>query len=153
MTSTRSTTLLTLSVLGLALGVLLGERVPPTPVAAPVTLVLVALVLLGLAKAVRDRVWRPGRRPRPAVRPMSPEQLVRAVVLAKASSPTGALLAGGYLGVFLALVPSQAEVLRRDAYVAGSAALAALLVVAAALVLERQCRTPDERDGDRDARG
>ncbi len=84
---------------------------------------------------------------------MSPEQLVRAVVLAKASSPTGALLAGGYLGVFLALVPSLAEALRRDAYVAGSAALAAMLVVVAAIALERQCRTPDEPDGGRDARG
>lgn len=142
MTGTRGRTLLGVAVLALALGVLLGERLPSTPVAAPVTLVIVALALVGLAKAVRDRV-RPTGRTRSPVRPMTPEQLVRAVVLAKASSPTGALLAGGYLGLFLALFPSQAEALRRDAYVAGAGALAAAAVVGAALLLERACRTPE----------
>lgn len=150
MSSTRASTLFVLGVLGLGLGVLLGERLPPTPVAAPVTLVLVTLALLALAKAVRDRV-RPlaadgPPRTRPPVRPMTAEQMVRAVVLAKASSPTGALLAGGYLGVFLALLPSAADALRRDAYVALAGAVTSLLVVAAALVLERACRTPEGPD-------
>ncbi len=143
MTRTGPRSLIVLAVLGLSLGVLLAGRVPSTPLASPVTLLLVALVLLALGRMVTDRVRPPGRA-RPAARPATPEQLVRAVVLAKASSPTGALLAGGYLGVFVGLVPSAAEALRRDAYVALAAAVAAALVVGAALLLERACLTPQD---------
>ncbi|MDP9436314.1 MAG: DUF3180 domain-containing protein, partial [Actinomycetota bacterium] len=63
--------------------------------------------------------------------------------LAKASSPTGALLAGAYAGLLAHVLTLDAEQARADALVAGLSAAAALVLVGAALLLERACRTPD----------
>jgi hypothetical protein len=66
-------------------------------------------------------------------------------VLAKASSLGAAILGGLYAGIFLWTFP------RRDTYAtatddaraAGLSALTALLLIVAALLLERACRTPE----------
>ena len=135
--------LLTVVVLGLA-GYLLAEvayfDLPPLPGFAPVSLVLLTIFEAGMARVVRDKV-----RGRSAGRPLHPIQVARAAVLAKASSLAGAILLGLYGGLF------AWTFLRRDTYatagddarVAGLSALAALALVAAALLLERACRTPD----------
>lgn len=122
---------------------------PSPPVSAPVTLGVLALVELGLARAVRDRVQHrydaDGRPPR---RPFHPVQVARAAALAKASSLTGAIAAGVYAGLFAWTAP-RADVLSAaadDAPVAAVTALAALGLVAAALVLERACRVPEPPD-------
>jgi hypothetical protein len=75
-------------------------------------------------------------------------QVARAAVVAKASSLGGALVAGIYGGIFLWTFARRGEVATygEDARVSGLAALAALLIVAAALVLERACRTPPDDD-------
>ncbi len=145
MTATRLPVLLALALAAGLLGWLVGERVdvPELPAYAPVTLALLALVELGMARVVRDRVQQ---RARPGARPLLPEQVLRAAVLAKASSPTGAVLAGGYLGLVVALLPTPADEVRQDALVAGVTAGTALLLVGAALLLERACRTPEPRD-------
>ncbi len=81
--------------------------------------------------------------PARGARALHPLQVARAVALAKASSPTGALLAGLYTGLLVWLLPRPRS---RRATTPGSApgsALAALLLTAAALSLERACRTPD----------
>jgi hypothetical protein len=122
---------------------------PALPLAAPITLVLLAVTELGMAKVVADRLaHRRDPRGRPRGRPIHPMQVARAAVLAKASSTTGAVLLGAYAGVFAWTLPRRAElaVAERDALVSGLTALAALGLVAAALVLERTCRTPDDRD-------
>ncbi len=77
-------------------------------------------------------------------------QVARAAVLAKASSTTGALLLGAYGGLFAWTLPRRGElaVAESDALVSGLTALAALALVVAALLLERACRTPDDRDPD-----
>ena len=111
---------------------------PPLPAYAPVTLVLLALFELGLARAVRNRLLGPVEG-----RPLHPLQVARAAVLAKASSACGALLAGAYVGLLAHLLPRTAEQVREDAVVSGLSAAAALLLVVAALVLERACRLPD----------
>ena len=138
-----SALLLTVVVLGLA-GYLLAEvayfDLPPLPGFAPISLVLLTILEGGMARVVRDKV-----RGRSAGRPLHPIQVARAAVLAKASSLAGAILLGLYGGVF------AWTFLRRDTYatagddarVAGLSALAALALVAAALLLERACRTPD----------
>jgi hypothetical protein len=123
--------------------------VPELPVYAPVTLVLLAVTELGMAKVVADRLaHRRDRRGRPRGRPLHPTQVARAAVLAKASSTTGALLLGAYGGLFAWTLPRRAELALAgsDAVVSGLTALAALALVVAALVLERACRTPDDRD-------
>jgi len=98
---------------------------------------------------VSDRLaHRLDARGRPRGRPLHPMQVARAAVLAKASSTTGAVLLGVYGGLFAWTLPRRAELAlaERDALVSGVTALAALLLVLAALVLERACRTPDDRD-------
>jgi hypothetical protein len=123
--------------------------VPTLPGYAPVTLVLLAVTELGMAKVVADRLaHRRDRRGRPRGRPLHPMQVARAAVLAKASSTAGAVLLGAYGGIFAWTLPRRAElaVAERDALVSGVSALGALSLIVAALVLERVCRTPDDPD-------
>ncbi len=121
---------LTAAVAGLG-GYLLARlaygSIPPLPSYAPISLVLLALVEAALAWIVRDRlaVRRFDASGRPRGRPLHPIQVAKAAVLAKASSPTGALLLGFYAGSALALV------------VAGVA-------------LERACRAPEPPDTSTD---
>lgn len=148
MTPTRLPVLLACAVVAALAGYLLAEvaygALPPLPVYAPVTLVLLALAELGMAKVVRDRLRVPGRSPLPPrARPLHPLQVARAAALAKASSPAGALLLGAYAGLLAWTLPREAEQAASDALVAGLSALAALALVVCALLLEHSCRTPD----------
>ena len=136
--------LLTALVLGVG-GYLLAEvayfDLPPLPAFAPVSLLLLTILELGMARVVRLKV----RGGRDVGKPMHPIQVARAAVLAKASSLGGAILLGAYGGLF------WWTFVRRDTYasagddarVAGLSALTALTLVGAALLLERACRTPD----------
>lgn len=122
------------------------------PLYAPVTLVLLAVTELAMAKVVRDRVaHRRDRWGRPPARPLHPLQVARAAVLARASSTTGAVLLGAYTGLLAWTLPRRDELAlaERDALVSGLSALAALGLVAAALLLERACRAPGGPDADR----
>lgn len=146
-----SVLLLTLLVAG-ACGYVLTESayssLPPLPGIAPITLLLVAVVEGWMAVIIRNKIR--SRRPvgRPVGRPMHPIQVARAVVLAKASSVGGAVVAGLYGGGFVWTFArrDQLATYSNDARVSGLAALAGLLLVVAALLLERACRTPDAPD-------
>jgi len=142
---TRPATLALWALVGLAVGAVLVAAVygdlPPLPRYAPVTLVLLAVVELLMARVVRERVQGRARR---GARALHPVQVARAAALAKASSPCGALLVGVYAGLAVRLLPSDAGKVRSDAAVSVVTGLAALGLVAAALLLERACRTPDE---------
>jgi hypothetical protein len=154
-TPTRPGTLAALIVgfgaVGYLLAALFYGQLPPLPAYAPVTVVLLALAELAMARVVRDRVThrldargRAAARPtRP--RPLHPMQIARAAVLAKASSAGGAVLLGVYAGLFAWTFPRRGRLLATgdDALVAGLSALACLGLVVAALVLERACRRPD----------
>jgi hypothetical protein len=149
---TRVGTLALLAVVFALLGYLVAElaygRLPRLPSFAPVSLVLLSVVEAGMAKVVRDRMS--GRRTptgRPRGRPLHPMQVARAAVLAKASSPTGAVLLGAYVGLLVYVLPDYPR-LRGDAVVSGVSALACLALVVAALSLERACRTPPEPDAE-----
>lgn len=150
MTPTRLRVLLLCALLAAVGGYLLADAaysdLPPLPRYAPVTLVLLAVVELAMARVVRDRVRGAARR---GARPMHPLQVARAVALAKASSPAGSLLLGLYAGLLAWLLPREAEQTRTDALVSVVSAVAALLLVVAALLLERACRTPRSSDKDR----
>lgn len=143
MTPTRLRSLLG-TVLVLAIGGYLLTEVayfdlPPLPSFAPVSLLLLTLLELGMAKVVRDKV-----KGRSGGRPLHPLQVARAAVLAKASSLGGALLLGLYLGIFVWTFARKDTYATAgdDARVAGLSALTALALVVAALLLERSCRTP-----------
>jgi hypothetical protein len=129
------------------LAALASSSLPRLPATAPVGLLLLAVVELGMAKVVRDRLA--GRRTadgRPRGRPLHPMQVARAAVLAKASSPTGALLLGVYAGLLAHVLPRREQLASGtgDAVVAAVSAAACLLLVVAALLLERACRAPDD---------
>lgn len=148
MTPTRLRTLLAMAVLtGLfgwfVIDVRTGDLLA-LPYLAPITAGLIALFELGLAKVVRDKV-----RGRSRGRSMHPLQVARALVLAKASSATGALLVGLYGGLWVWFLQHDAlRVAASNATVAGVSVGASLALVIAALLLERACRTPDATDLD-----
>ena len=119
---------------------------PVLPRYAPVSIVLLTLVELGMAKVIRDRMQhRRDARGRPRGRPLHPMQVARAAVLAKASSAGGAVLLGIYGGLLSWTLPRRGELAasEQDALVAGISAVACLGLVVAALLLERSCRRPD----------
>lgn len=146
MTPTRLRTLIAVAVLTGFLGyfaieVRTGDLLS-LPWLAPGVAALMAVFELVLAKVVRDKV-----RGRSTGKPMHPLQVARAAVLAKASSATGALLAGMYagLGVWF-LQHDELRVADDNAVVAGASAAASVFLAITALLLERSCRTPPPPD-------
>lgn len=145
----KQTRVASLVAVAIAVGVVLWVVVtaayavlPELPWTAPITLVVVAVVELLLARAVRARIDR-----RPGAPMLSPLVIARYVVLAKASAYAAAVVAGAFGGVLAYLVanlngPSQ----RADAWVAGGSTLAACGLAAAALLLEYACRVPPSDD-------
>lgn len=133
-----------------AVGYVLSETsysdLPPLPSLAPVSLGLLALVEGGMAAVVRSKI----RGRRPTGRPMHPLQIARAAVLAKASSLGGAVVGGVYGGIFVWTFARRGDVATYgdDARVSGLAALAAVVLIVMALLLERSCRTPSSPSED-----
>jgi hypothetical protein len=126
-----------------------GNTLPKVPAAASAVLGLLAAVLVGLALTTRSRLGALRER-RPDACPLNALATARYVVLARASSPVGAAMAGGYGGYSIFLAGDLSEPGRSElASTALSAAVAALAVVAAALFLEYVCRVPGEGPSDR----
>ncbi|WP_130494509.1 DUF3180 family protein [Motilibacter rhizosphaerae] len=115
--------------------------VPPT---LPVGLLVVAV---GLAVAVR--AWRQRVSGHPDARPLEPLSAARAVAAAKASGAVGAVVGGAYLGYAAYLVPDAHSELRTSRLVGCAAVVVcSVLVVAAAVALERVLRLPDDDEDD-----
>ncbi|HUA31099.1 MAG TPA: DUF3180 domain-containing protein [Streptosporangiaceae bacterium] len=148
MTPTRPWTLLVLAAV-CALVVWLIARtsfssLPTVPwTAAP------AMLLLATAEALSGRNLRARiRGRRPGGKPLAPIAVVRMAALAKASSVGGAVFGGLAAGFFIyTLGLLSLTVPRNDAINTGSTVVAAILLIAAALYLERSCRAPS-RNGD-----
>ncbi|MET9773360.1 DUF3180 domain-containing protein [Streptomyces sp. NPDC006367] len=119
---------------------------PSVPLAAPVVLALIAVVLLATAlslrarlKAQRDRV--------PGAKGVDPLMAARAVVFGQASALVAALVAGMYGGTGVFLLEYLDIPARRDqAVYAGFSVVTGIAVIASALFLERVCRLPDDDD-------
>jgi hypothetical protein len=145
-TPTRLRTLVALAVLTGLLGYLAIEvrtgDLLELPWLAPAVAGLMAVFELVLAKVVGDKL-----RGRSRSKPMHPLQVARAAVLAKASSTTGALLAGLYGGLWTwFLQHGELRLAADNAVVALTSVGASVLLVVAGLLLERVCRTPDLPD-------
>ncbi len=123
---------------------------PAVPLAAPVVLGLIAVVLAATALSLRGRL-RAQRERRPEAKGVDPLLAARAVVFGQSSALVAALVAGVYGGVCVFLVSSQLDIApRRDqAVYSGFAVVAGIAVVAAALFLERVCRLPEDDDPDK----
>lgn len=143
MTETRLRTLLLLALAAGAAGYVLATLIyfdlPPLPALAPSGLTVLALLELIGAKAIHDWVTAPQQRG-----PLTALQVARAVLLAKASSLSGSVLVGLYAGIFVWTFARKDTYAAagHDALLSGLSALASLLLVVTALVLERACRTP-----------
>ncbi|MDK0520288.1 DUF3180 domain-containing protein [Streptomyces sp. ML-6] len=126
---------------------------PSVPLAAPIVLAVIAVILLATAFSIRSRL-RAQRERRPGAKGVEPLMAARAVVFGQASALVVALVSGMYGGVGVFLLGSLDVPARRDqAIYAGFSVLAGIAVVAAALWLERICKLPDDDDHDDGGRG
>ncbi|MFF9473303.1 DUF3180 domain-containing protein [Streptomyces roseolus] len=125
---------------------------PSVPLAAPIVLAVIAVVLTATALSIRARL-KAQRERRPGAKGVEPLMAARAVVFGQASALVAALVAGLYGGVGVFLLGSLDVPARRDqALYAAAALLAAFAVIAAALFLERVCRLPEDDEGPGGAR-
>ncbi|MGV9417287.1 DUF3180 domain-containing protein [Streptomyces sp. NPDC003674] len=119
---------------------------PSVPLAAPVVLVLIAVVLLATALSLRARL-KAQRERRPGAKGVDPLMAARAVVFGQASALVAALVAGMYGGTGVFLLELLDIPARRDqAFYAGFSVLAGIAVIASALFLERVCKLPEDDD-------
>lgn len=127
---------------------------PSVPLAAPVVLAVIAVVLLATALSIRSRL-RAQRERHPGAKGVEPLMAARAVVFGQASALVASLVCGMYGGVGVYLLMNSLDVpARRDqAIYAGLSVLAGAGVIAAAVFLERVCKLPeDDNNGNGAAR-
>jgi hypothetical protein len=121
---------------------------PSVPLAAPVVLALIAVVLLSTALSIRARL-KAQRERRPEAKGVDPLMAARAVVFGQASALVAALVSGMYGGTGVFLLESLDIPARRDqAIYAGFSVLAGIAVIAAAIFLERVCKLPEDDDNN-----
>ncbi len=122
---------------------LMYGELPPLPLLAGATLLLIAVVDVVLAAVLRPRVQR-----KPGVEPVEALTAARAVALAKASSLAGAIMAGVWIGLLAHLLPmmSSVEAARSDTFAAVVGMISAAALIGAGLWLEHCLRNPDEPD-------
>ncbi|MGX8907498.1 DUF3180 domain-containing protein [Streptomyces sp. QH1-20] len=120
---------------------------PSVPVAAPIVLAVIAVVLAATAFSLRSRL-RAQRERRPGAKGVDPLLAARAVVFGQASALVASLVAGMYggVGVFLLIDGLEVPARRDQAIYAGASVLAGACVVAAAFFLERVCKLPEDDD-------
>ncbi|MEV4944140.1 DUF3180 domain-containing protein [Streptomyces sp. NPDC053755] len=119
---------------------------PSVPLAAPIVLAAIAVVLTATALSLRSRL-KAQRERRPGAKGVEPLMAARAVVFGQASALVAALVSGMYAGTGVFLLGSLDIPARRDqAIYAGFAVLAGIGVIAAALFLERVCKLPEDED-------
>ena len=146
MTPTRIRTLSLLALVAAAVGFAVAAaangNLPALPSYTPLTAAIIGAFELGLARVVWLKVHGRSRG-----RLMHPLQIARAVVLAKASAAGGALVLGLYAGFFAwTAAHRELSAASNDSLVAALAVGAGLLLVVGALLLERACRRPPDRD-------
>lgn len=109
------------------------------------------LGVLGLAEALAGNAFRARIQRKAGTRPVQPLVAARAVIVAKASSPAGAIVAGAWTGLLVHVLPRSADVAAAAADTASGLVglVCALGLVAGGLWLEHCLRAPDDPDPDR----
>lgn len=119
-----------------------GALVPRPPVLAGILVVVMGVLILWLARPVRQ--YLQGR----ATSPLDPLRAARTVVLAQAGALTGAAVAGWYAGQLVVVLTGLELVANRARILPLSLTIAAALGLAVAgVVAQRWCRV-DPRDED-----
>lgn len=147
MTGTRLRLLAALAALAAAVGWGVARLVDayanrslPVPWTAPLVMLVLAAALVLWTRTTRARL-----RGRPGTTPMNPIVAARSAALALAASRTGAIVAGLYAGVAIALAPSwDVPYVRERIVISALTVVSACLAVGAALWLERVCRLPPD---------
>ncbi|EFL33883.1 secreted protein [Streptomyces viridochromogenes DSM 40736] len=117
---------------------------PGVPMAAPIVLAAIAVILLATALSLRARL-KAQRERQPDAKGVDPMMAARAVVFGHASALVAALVAGMYGGTGVFLLEYLEIPARRDqAIYAGVSVLTGIAVIAAAIFLERVCKLPDD---------
>lgn len=148
MKRTRLSSLVGLGLIGVVVAFLVdlgvaaaGRPVLVPPLSLPVTLVLVAAIVLGFAIPIY-RATRGTKKVR-----IDPFRAMRVAVLAKASSLSGALVLGAGLGILVYLgsraVPAVGSIWLAVATIVGAA-----ILLIAGLVAEHLCTIPPGDDED-----
>lgn len=129
---------------GWALATSAYGALPAIPIAAGAPFLLLALIEIGAGVLVRRRIEQ-GRIGVDG-RGLHPLTVARLLVLARASSITGALLAGLWAGLLIELSSAAGRVQAASDDLSGTvlALIAAAVLVGAAVWLERGCRTPPQ---------
>ena len=112
-----------------------GLSRPPT--ALVVTVTVAAVGLFAVTVSLRARL-------RGTVKPVVPLAVARLAALGIATATTGALVAGGWLGLFVDRLSraGTATAARGDAVIAGLGIVSGVLLTVAGQVLQRACRSP-----------
>ncbi|MFE2033110.1 DUF3180 domain-containing protein [Streptomyces scopuliridis] len=119
---------------------------PSVPLAAPIVLAVIAVVLTATALSLRARL-KAQRERRPGAQGVNPLMAARAVVFGQASALVAALVSGMYGGTGVFLLGSLDIPARRDqAIYAAFSVLAGIAVIVAAFFLERVCKLPEDHD-------
>ena len=145
MKHTHPVTVLVFGLVGVAVGFVLevglasaGQPVLIPPYTLAITLVAAAAIVVALAVPIRRAIHGTSKNA------INPFRAMRVVVLAKASSLVGSLIAGFAVGVVIFLLsrPVVADVGSLWLSVAG--ALAGVVLLVAGLVAERMCTLPPD---------
>ncbi len=150
MKPTRARSLLLTGVLAAAvtwaLLTVIYSKLPPLTWTGVPALLLAAAVEAWTGRDLRARI-----NGNPGSKPVAPLFVARMVVLAKASSQVGALLAGvsvGFIGYLSDKIDAATP--RSDLITASISFGSCLILIAAALFLEYCCRVPGDPNADRD---
>jgi len=146
---TRATPLIGLAVVGIVVGFLLefgaaatGIAILIPPLSLPVTLVVIAAIVVGFAIPIR-RATRGNSKTM-----IDPFRAMRVAVLAKASSLSGALLAGWGLGILVYLVTRSVLPASSAIWLAVAATVGGVVLLVAGLVAEHLCTLPPPEDDE-----
>lgn len=114
----------------------------------PTIYALLWLAMLAIAEFYIALVTRARLAGRTGTRPINPLLVARYVALAKASSIAGSLATGGYAGFLIWVVRLDSSAGTRDTKTASIGTGFGILLVLAAMLLERVCRVPEQDDDD-----
>jgi Protein of unknown function (DUF3180) len=123
-------------------------RVALDSLPTPTIYALLWLAVLAIAELYLAAVTRARLAGRPGTRPVNPLVVARFVALAKASSIVGAIAAGGYAGYLLWVFRLSSPTASHDVRTASLGIALSVILVGAALLLERVCRVPKRDDDD-----
>jgi hypothetical protein len=147
---TKSWTLLAVGAVSAALGWIVIKFTFTSLAPLPWT-ALPALLLIAIGEFAFARNLGPRLHGHPSAKPIQPMAVPRVVALAKASSTAASVIGGLALGFLVYTIPSLSKpVPGHDALASALTMLAAIVLVLAALYLERACRAPEPPDDDDD---